>query len=157
MKIWRIVVVCQLLKGQQKLVCFDLRRGILTAELPLTGRAVFFLLSWRCTGAKYVNSSWTLVSRSWSFSGPEFHVVWLSKKPVQDEDHSGSSPHSFPGLCHMRCWTSPEQGNTLWISGFMRQTSRCDKASNMLCSVLLNCWDNLFLNLPSISSETWSM
>ena len=30
---FRLVVVCQLLKGQQKLVCFDRRRGIFTAEL----------------------------------------------------------------------------------------------------------------------------
>ena len=50
MKICKIVVVCQLLKSQQDLVCFDRRRGILTAELRLTGRAVLFLLSWKCTG-----------------------------------------------------------------------------------------------------------
>ena len=45
MEIRRIVNVCQLLKGQQKLVCFDRRSGILTAVLWLTGRAVLFPLS----------------------------------------------------------------------------------------------------------------
>ena len=45
MELSRIVVVCQLLKGQQNLVCFDRRRGILTAELRLTGMAALFLLS----------------------------------------------------------------------------------------------------------------
>ena len=28
---------------------------------------------------------------------------------LQDEDQSGSRPHSFPGLFHMRSGTSPEQ------------------------------------------------
>ena len=45
MNVCRLVVVCQLLKGQQNLVCFDRRKPILTAEGRLTGRAVFFLLS----------------------------------------------------------------------------------------------------------------
>ena len=45
LEISRIVVVCQLLKEQRNLVCFDRRRGIRTAKLRLTGRAVLFLLS----------------------------------------------------------------------------------------------------------------
>ena len=49
MKVRRIAVICQLLEGQQNLVCFDRRRGILAAELRLTGRTVLFLLSWKCT------------------------------------------------------------------------------------------------------------
>ena len=44
-EICRIVVVCQLLKDQRNLVCFDRRRGIRTAKLRLTGRTVLFLLS----------------------------------------------------------------------------------------------------------------
>ena len=44
MEICRIVVICQLLTGQQGLVCFNRRRGILAAELRLAGRAVPFLL-----------------------------------------------------------------------------------------------------------------
>ena len=51
MKICRVVVIRQMLKGQQYLVCFDRRRGIFTAELRLTGRTVLFLLfPWGCTG-----------------------------------------------------------------------------------------------------------
>ena len=45
MKVCKIVVFRQLLKGQQDLVNFDRRRGFFTAELLLTGRAVLFLLS----------------------------------------------------------------------------------------------------------------
>ena len=49
LEVCRIVVVCQLLKGQQSFVRFDRRRGILTEELRLIGRVVVFLLFWRCT------------------------------------------------------------------------------------------------------------
>ena len=45
MEICRNVVVGQLLKGHQNLICFNRRSGILTVELRLTGRAVLFLLS----------------------------------------------------------------------------------------------------------------
>ena len=45
METCRFVVVCQLLKSQQNLVCFDRCRSILTAELWWTGRAVLFRLS----------------------------------------------------------------------------------------------------------------
>ena len=38
-------VVCQLLRGKQKLVCFDRRSGIVRAELWSTGRALLFPLS----------------------------------------------------------------------------------------------------------------
>ena len=45
MGICRIVVVCQVLKRQQNLVCLDYRRVDLTAESQLTARAVLFLTS----------------------------------------------------------------------------------------------------------------
>ena len=49
MKVCRIVVICQLLKGHQHSVCFDRRRGVFTAELRLTGKTVLFILfSGRC-------------------------------------------------------------------------------------------------------------
>ena len=50
MKNCRFVFVCRLLKVQQKLVGFDCRRGVLTADLQLNGRELFLLVSWRCTG-----------------------------------------------------------------------------------------------------------
>ena len=49
MKICTTVVVCQLLKGQQNFVCFDRRRGVLTAKMRFIRRVVLFLLSRRCT------------------------------------------------------------------------------------------------------------
>ena len=70
MEVWRIVVVCQLLKVLQTLVCFNRRRGILTAELRLTGRVVLFLLSCRCArGAVsdfFVNSCHHVVAVLWA-------------------------------------------------------------------------------------------
>ena len=86
--------------------------------------------------------------------GQSFVSSGSARGLLQDEDHSGSHPHSFPGLCHMRCGTSPE-----WpcISGFKRESSRRDNAPNTRFSVLLNSWDNFFVTLPSISSENWVM
>ena len=46
----KTVVVCQMLNDRQNMVCFDRCWGVSTAELWLTGRAVFLLLSRRCTG-----------------------------------------------------------------------------------------------------------
>ena len=54
-EICRSVVVCQLLKGQQILVCSNRRRRILTAKLRLTGIAVLFLFSRRCTGGASID------------------------------------------------------------------------------------------------------
>ena len=60
MKVCRFVLICQLLEGQQNLVCFDRRRCVLTAELRLTDGAVLFLLAWGYTGGAisdfFVNS-----------------------------------------------------------------------------------------------------
>ena len=68
LEICRINVVWQLLKGQQNLVGFNRRRGVFTAELLLTGRAVLLLLSWRRTkGAVsdfYVNSCHSLANEN---------------------------------------------------------------------------------------------
>ena len=49
MEICRNVVICQLLKVQQNLICFNRRGGIRSAKLRMTDRAVPFLLSSRCT------------------------------------------------------------------------------------------------------------
>ena len=46
-EIVRITLTCQLLKGQQNLVCFSWRRSVLTAKLWLTCEARLLLFSWR--------------------------------------------------------------------------------------------------------------
>ena len=46
---WIAVVRRKLLKGQQNLVCFKYRRGIVTAKLWLTRGARLLLFSWRST------------------------------------------------------------------------------------------------------------
>ena len=69
-KICLIFVVCQLLKCEQKLVSLDGRRGIFSAELRLTGKAVLFLLSRRCirgaVGDFLVNSCHHVVANFWA-------------------------------------------------------------------------------------------
>ena len=64
MNVRRIVVICQMLEGQQNLVCLDRRRGILAAELRLTGRTVFFCFPEDVLGEQYVTCSWTPVTMS---------------------------------------------------------------------------------------------
>ena len=75
----RIVFVCQLLKGQQNLVCFNCRRGVFTAaEWRLTGTAVLFLLSWRYTrGAviDFIVNSCHVVAIANLFCSSCHHVV----------------------------------------------------------------------------------
>ena len=79
MKICRHFVICQLLKGQQNLVYFNRRGGFFTADLRLTGKAVPFLLSWRCTkGAVndfFVNSSHHVVAAETRSLNSYHHVV----------------------------------------------------------------------------------
>ena len=65
MEICRIFVVCQLLKGQQNLVCFNRRRGILIDDV---------------LEEQYVTSSWTRVIMSWPSSTSECRVVWFCKR-----------------------------------------------------------------------------
>ena len=71
--------------------------------------------------------------------------------PLQDEDPSRSRPQSFPGLYLMHSGRAPE-----WpcSSGFIGKSSRRADAPSMRFSLLLNSFDNLFVTLPSISSET---
>ena len=111
MKVSRIVVICQMLKGQQNLVCFDCRRCILTAELLLTGGVVLFLLfSWRCTGGAAKSFPRELLSPCRGLIlGQSFPSSGCGRCLLQDEDHSGSPGHSFSGLYWMRSGTSPER------------------------------------------------
>ena len=51
--------------------------------------------------------------------GSSFLSSGSARGPLQDEDHHGSHPHSFPPLCHMRSGTSPEwfrSGSDLVVS-----------------------------------------
>ena len=83
--------------------------------------------------------------------GQSFASCGCGRCLLQDEDHSGSRPHSFPGSCHMRFGTYLEWP---WISWFMRKPSRRAKLPNIRFSVLLNSWDNFFVTLPLISCKT---
>ena len=112
MKVCRIVVICQLLKGQQNFVWFNCRRGILAAELRLTGWAVLFLFYWKCTGGAVcdflVNSchhivaigicSVAPVTTSWPSSGTEFSVIWLWKMPASGWESLRGSSSFVPWL-----------------------------------------------------------
>ena len=156
---WKIseLLVCQLLKGQQQFVCFDRRRGVLSAELRLTDRAVF-LLSWRCFGGAvcnfFVNSwqnvkavFWEKISCDLALKEGRFwmRITWELSSfipwfvPYALWDVSGALPD----------WP--------WNSGFMRKTSRRDNTPDIGFSVLLSSKDNFLVTLPSISLETWVM
>ena len=64
-----------------------------------------FLLDYRIIGL--------CTTTPWSCHGHHLGQVFVSsgsgRRLLQDEDHSGSRHHSFPGLCHMRSETSPER------------------------------------------------
>ena len=51
----RITMTCQLLKGKQNLLCFNCRRGVLTAKLWMTCGARLLLFSWRSSRAAVRN------------------------------------------------------------------------------------------------------
>ena len=44
-----------------------------------------------------------------NLQGQSFVSSGFGRRLLQDEDHSESLPHSFPGLYHMRSGSSPEQ------------------------------------------------
>ena len=93
-----------LLKGQQNLVCFNCRRGDLTANFWLTCGARLVLLSWR------------------SPSGAVGNLFLMSPCDV-----------SLPGLIELRYWCDRQRtplwdryrlGNNLqWVSGFLSRYS----------------------------------
>ena len=74
--------------------------------------------------------------------------------PLQDEDQSGSHPHSFSGLYLMGSGRAPHWFLSGRSSGFIRKSSRRANAPRMRFFVLMNSIDNLFVTFPSISSET---
>ena len=139
MGICRIVAVCQLLKGQQYLVCFNRRKGILTTELRLNGRAVLFLLSWRCTGGAasdfLVNSSHHVLAILWA---------GVSRRLVLEDAFFRMritlGVDSLPSLVCVECSTGRlRSGSGVALnSGFLRKSSKRDYAPNMRFSVLRN-------------------
>ena len=75
---------------------------------------------------------------------------------LQDEGHSGSRPHSFPGWFSTFVFRNVP-GTVLecvCICWFERNSSNLDRASEMRDSIRLNSWDSFLVILPSISSET---
>ena len=155
--ICRVVVLYQPLKDQQFLICFNLRRVI---SLRKCGWLVerFSLLSWTYIGGAVsdflVNSCYHLVAFFWA---------WVLRRLVVEDacvtmrslwEWSSFFPwlelNEFPDASGaVPVWT--------WTSGFMRQSPGRDSAPKMQFCILLNSWDNFFLTLPSISSETWVM
>ena len=95
---------------------------------------------------------------SWPTSGPEFRVVRFWKMPASGWGslwESSSFVHWLvPYAIQDVSGLVPEWP---WISGFMRNSSRGDEAPNVRFYVPLNSWDNFFVTLHSIFSETWLM
>ena len=118
----------------------------------------FFVLLWTLmfwTAIKEVFAIWLL---SWPSSGPELCIVWLWNMPASGWGSLWESSSCVP-------WFVPYAFRDVsravpywpWISGFMRKSSRRDSAPKKRFFVFLNSWDNFFVTLPSISSETWVM
>ena len=156
------LLLCQLLKGQQNLVCFNRRKGNIIAELRLTGRAFLFLLSWRCTrGAVsefFVNSCHHVVAIFWArvlcHLAVEDACVRMRVSLGVILIRSLACTKYDPGRLRSGSRAVPEWP---WISGFMRNTSRRANAPIMRFSILLNSYDNFLVTLPSISSQIWVM
>ena len=185
MKVRGFVVICKLLKGQKILVCFDRRRGVLAAEFLLTGRTVLFLFSWRwTTGAVcdfFVISCQTLMISTMfcvcchhvvaipSFSLDSYHhvgiIFWARFLGYLAAEEACFRMRVILGVIFIRSFACTQcvpgglrSGSGIACnSGLMRKSSRRANAPSMRFSVLLNSFDNLFVTIPSISSETWVM
>ena len=166
MEVRRIVAACQLLKRQQKLVCFDCRRGVLTAELRLAGRAVFLLLPWRCSRGTvcaflvnfshvvaipilFCSSCHHVMAIFWPFC-----VIWPWKRPTSGWGSFWESSSFVPWLV----LNAFRQGSGVvpeWPcnSGFIRKSSRRANAASMRFFVLLTSFDNLFVTLPKFPQK----
>ena len=169
-----IAVRRQLVKGQQKLVCFNYRRGILTAKLWLTRGARFPLFPWRSTRGAVGNfflSFCRHVRVLTNFFWPSCHHVrvffclWLFKWPEIGEEYPTSGQRSseerspvvspFSELLLLDVpGTATEQVRTF---GFRRNSSSFDKAPKIRDSVLLNSFESFLVGLSSNFSETWEM
>ena len=88
-------------------------------------------------------------------SGPKTFVVWRWDTPASGWgsfwERSSIVPWLSPYVFRDVFGTDPEWP---WIIGLRRNTSSRDRASKMRFSVLLNSWDNFFVSLSSIFSET---
>ena len=112
-------------------------------------------MSWPQTLSLFL---WTPVTMSWPSSGPDFYVIWPWKRPASGWGSFGESSIFVPWLVFNAFWVGsgvvPERPDS---SGFISKPSSCASAPRMRFYVLLNSFDNLFVTLPSISSETWVM
>ena len=91
---------------------------------------------------------------SWPSSWPAFCAIWPWKRPVSGWRWFWASS-SFVRWLVLNAFRESSGVVSEWpcSSGFIRKSSRRDNASRMWFSVLLNSFDNLFVTLPSISSE----
>ena len=91
-------------------------------------------------------------------SVPEFCSFWPWKSFASGWgsfwESSSFVPWFIPDEFRVGSGVVPEPPGS---SGFIRKSSSLASAPKMRFSVLLNSFDNLFVTLPSISSETWVM
>ena len=164
----------QLLKGQQNLVCFSCRRGILTAKLRLTCGPRLLLFAWRSSRGAVENHflSWCHHERVLTslLCNSCHHVrvvfcLWAVEmnRVMKKVPHFGvgivweTIPSGLPVFWIIVPGCSRNSYGTIRTCKFRRSSSSFEKAPKIRDSVLLNSFESFLVPLPSISSEIWEI
>ena len=161
-----------MLKGQLNLVCFNCRRGVLTAKLCLTCGARLLLFSWGnsrgAVGNLFLNCCHHVMAIAnffssschhvvaianvslnschhvtWYFWARVFCVIWLRKMPASGWGSLWESSSFVPWFSTFVFRNVPGTvPERVRICWFKRNSSSLDRAPKMRDSVRLNSWDS---------------
>ena len=141
--IWKFCWYCY--ESLQNCCCLPIAEGLTEFDLLRLSRGIShcrFVVDWY-TGSFSAFSKMYWGSSMWlprellsqcggHLLGQSFASSGCGRSQHQDEDHSGSRPHSFPGLCQMRSETYPEHfRNSPEVAG--SGGSRQDVITPLIC------------------------
>ena len=135
--------------------CINVYRQIMYETYNIQTSNIFVILMFSLLHQKIIQAS-----VSWPSSGPAFCVVWLLKLPASGWGSHWESSSFVPWIVPYAFRdVSGEVEEWTWISGFMRKSSRKDRASKMQFSVQLNSWDKFLWLYPQFLWElvSWSL
>ena len=140
----RVVVSCQMLKGQQNLVCFTFRISVFTAELWLTCGVRILLFSWRrCKGALgnfFLNSCLHVMNLVLLW------IIYITRVASREHRFRTGIAYGFFELLFLDIpGTATEQVPTC---GFRQLSSSLDRAPKMRDSVRLNSLESFLRDPP---------